>query len=152
MKRLISIFFFVFISANLAACDQMTHQDVGTVAGAVAGGLLGSTVGQGGGQMVAIMAGTLAGAYLGGAIGHDMDEIDRMRMREALEYNDVGVPAYWRNRRTHCHYEVVPVRNVRFRGNAYCREYRTIATIGGKRREIYGTACRQPDGSWRAVS
>ena len=31
------------------------------------------------------------------------------------------------------------------------REYRTTADIGGKQEQMYGTACRQPDGSWKAV-
>jgi surface antigen len=29
-----------------------------------------------------------------------------------------------------------------------CREYTIDAVIGGKREKVYGTACRQPDGSW----
>jgi len=33
----------------------------------------------------------------------------------------------------------------------YCREYRHTVTIEGQRREAYGHACRQPDGSWRMV-
>ena len=31
----------------------------------------------------------------------------------------------------------------------YCREYQTTVTVGGKTESAYGTACRQPDGSWR---
>ncbi len=30
-----------------------------------------------------------------------------------------------------------------------CREVQTTVTIGGKPQQAYGTACRQPDGSWR---
>lgn len=30
----------------------------------------------------------------------------------------------------------------------YCREYQTTATIDGKRQQLYGTACLEPDGSW----
>ena len=33
----------------------------------------------------------------------------------------------------------------------YCREYRHDVTIGGKTESAYGTACRQPDGSWEIV-
>lgn len=35
---------------------------------------------------------------------------------------------------------------------AYCREYTTQTTIAGKRQQTYGTACRQPDGSWRIIN
>ena len=31
----------------------------------------------------------------------------------------------------------------------YCREYRSKATIEGKVQDLYGTACQQPDGTWR---
>lgn len=34
----------------------------------------------------------------------------------------------------------------------YCREYTATATIDGRPIPTYGTACRQPDGSWRIVS
>jgi hypothetical protein len=33
----------------------------------------------------------------------------------------------------------------------YCREYQQRVTIGGVARETYGTACMQPDGSWKMV-
>lgn len=152
MKKIFTIFTTLLCSAALIGCSNMNNQDVGTVTGAVAGGLLGSTVGQGGGQLVAIAAGTLAGAYLGGKIGKSMDDTDRMRINQALESNSIGKPAYWHNANTGVNYRVVPVKNVTVSGNKYCREYRTVANIGGKQQQMYGTACRQPDGSWKAVS
>lgn len=136
----------------LAGCQGMSNQDAGVLTGAVAGGLIGNTVGQGSGQAFAIAAGALAGAVIGGSIGRSMDEADRMRMYMALENNRIGQPAYWSNEHSHVAYEVVPVRNVSYHGNAYCREYRTVARIGGKRENVYGTACRMPDGSWKAVN
>ncbi|HLI10371.1 MAG TPA: hypothetical protein VKY65_02120 [Alphaproteobacteria bacterium] len=33
-----------------------------------------------------------------------------------------------------------------------CREYQTTTTVGGVPRRSYGTACLQPDGSWRIVN
>ena len=32
-----------------------------------------------------------------------------------------------------------------------CREYQTSVVIGGASRPAYGTACQQPDGTWRVV-
>lgn len=152
MKKIITIFLVFLCSANLISCSNMSNQDAGVLTGAVAGGLLGSTIGQGSGQVLAIAAGTVAGAMIGGAIGKNMDDNDRMRMNRAFENNTVGQPAYWQNERTGVHYRVTPTRNVSYHGNRYCREYRTIAEIGGKKREMYGTACRQPDGAWKAVN
>ncbi len=33
----------------------------------------------------------------------------------------------------------------------YCREYQRAVWIGGRKSEVYGTACLQPDGSWQIV-
>lgn len=152
MKKILQVIVILLCSASIAACSNMTKQDVGTVTGGVAGGVLGSTIGGGGGRILAIAAGTLAGAFIGGAIGKNMDDTDRLKMNHALESNSVGQPAYWQNSRTGASYRVVPTKNVTVSGNRYCREYRTTADIAGKKQQIYGTACRQPDGSWKAVS
>ena len=32
-----------------------------------------------------------------------------------------------------------------------CREYQSTTTIDGRPQQVYGTACLQPDGSWRIV-
>ena len=34
----------------------------------------------------------------------------------------------------------------------YCREFQHDVTVGGKKEQAYGVACRQPDGSWEIVS
>ena len=34
----------------------------------------------------------------------------------------------------------------------HCREFQQNVTIGGKKEQAYGTACRQPDGSWEVIS
>jgi surface antigen len=34
----------------------------------------------------------------------------------------------------------------------YCREYQSSVRVGGQMQRGYGTACQQPDGSWRVVN
>lgn len=34
----------------------------------------------------------------------------------------------------------------------YCREYQTTIRVGGHYEDSYGTACQQPDGSWRVAN
>jgi surface antigen len=152
MKKSMTALVIILCSLSLIGCANVSKQDVGVVTGGVAGGLLGSTVGSGNGRLLAIAAGTLAGAYIGGQVGKSMDETDRLKMNSALEGNAIGQPAYWHNNHSGANYEVVPTKNVTVDGNQYCREYRTVANIGGKKQQVYGTACRQPDGSWQAVS
>src|SRR3990167_1974370 len=151
MKRYFTAILVLFFGINLAGCANMSKQDAGFLTGGLAGGLIGSTVGGGSGKVMAIAAGTVAGALIGSSIGKDMDDNDRIRMQHALESNAVGQPAYWSNPNTGANYRVVPVKNVTHRGNKYCREYRTTADIAGKQQQMYGTACRQPDGSWKVV-
>jgi len=152
MKKILTAFLAFITSISLAGCADMTKQDVGTVTGGVAGGLLGSQFGGGSGKLLAVGAGALAGAFIGGAIGKNMDETDKLKMTQTLESNSVGQPAYWQNQKTGTSYTVVPTRNVTVDGNQYCREYRSTANVAGKNQQIYGTACRQPDGSWKVES
>lgn len=149
MKKALFIVINLLALINLAGCSNVSNQDMGTLAGGVAGGLLGSQFGRGGGQLLAIGAGTLAGAFIGNKLGQNMDETDKLKMNRTFENNQVGQPAYWRNNRTGASYTVTPTQNVTVDGNQYCREYRSTAVVAGKKQQVYGTACRQPDGSWQ---
>lgn len=120
------------------------------VIGGILGGVLGAQVGEGSGKTVATIVGTLAGAAIGGAVGRSMDETDRLKTALALENVRTGVPAQWRNPDTGNDYRVVPTRTYET-AEGPCREYTVDATIGGRKETVYGTACRQPDGSWRVT-
>ena len=152
MKKIITALLVAVMSISFAGCADMSKQDMGTVSGGVIGGLVGSQFGKGGGQLLAVGAGALAGALIGGAIGKNMDETDRLKMTRAMESNSVGQPAYWQNQKTGASYTVVPTKNVTVDGNQYCREYRSTAIIAGKKQQVYGTACRQPDGTWQMTN
>ena len=135
----------------LGGCETPpTKEQTGAVVGGVVGGVLGSHVGKGKGRTAAIIAGTLVGAMIGGSIGRYMDAQDRMRTARALEYNRTGQPSRWRNPDTGATYEVTPTRTYET-AEGPCREFTMRAEIGGRPETVYGTACRQPDGSWRMV-
>jgi surface antigen len=136
MKKLLTSILVIFLCASLVGCENMSKQDVGTMTGAVAGGLIGSRFGGGSGNVLAIGAGAVAGALIGSAIGKNMDETDKLKMTKTFESNAVGQPAYWKNSHTGATYTVVPVKNVAYRGNPYCREYQSTATIGGKKEQV----------------
>ncbi len=120
------------------------------VIGGALGGALGSQIGGGEGRTVATIVGTLVGASIGGAVGRSMDEQDRIKVAHSLETVRTGVASQWRNPDTGNEYTVVPTRTYDA-GGTPCREYTVNATIGGKREKVYGTACRQPDGSWKTA-
>lgn len=138
--------------AVLGGCDtppQRQQEQAGVVIGAVVGGLLGSQVGHGGGRTAATIVGTMVGAVVGGNVGRSMDETDRLKTAHALETVRTGVPTRWRNPDTGYQYNVVPIRTYEA-PQGPCREYTVDAVVGGRTEKVYGTACRQPDGSWRA--
>ena len=133
----------------LAACENPpTKQQTGTVAGAVVGGVVGSTIGGGTGRTVAIVAGTVAGAVIGGRIGSKMDEADKLKAAQALESTKTGERTAWKNPDTGAQYTMTPTRTYEEKGEP-CRDFTVDATIDGKPEKLQGTACRQPDGSWK---
>jgi surface antigen len=138
--------------AVLAACTTPPpaerNQQAGTVIGAVVGGLLGNQIGHGDGRAAATILGAIAGGAVGNTVGRYMDDADRMRTAQVLETASTGAPTHWRNPDTGREYTVVPTRTYAS-AQGPCREYTVDAVIGGRAEKIYGTACRQPDGSWR---
>jgi len=133
----------------LGAC-QTTQEDTGRVIGAIAGGVLGNKVGSGSGRVAATIAGTILGGYIGGGLGREMDENDRYRANQALEDAPTNQTTSWSNPDTGHDYAVTPTRTY-YSDSRPCREYTTEAWIGGKKQTVYGTACRNDDGSWQVA-
>ncbi len=146
--RITLILLVAAIGLLLGGC-QTTKEQQGQVIGAIAGGVLGSQIGGGSGKTAATIAGTLLGGFIGGNIGRQMDDGDRYRAGEALERTPTYESSSWQNPDTGNRYSVTPTRTYRD-GTRPCREYTTEAWIDGRKETIYGTACRQPDGSWQA--
>jgi surface antigen len=80
-----------------------------------------------------------------------MDKTDRLKVSHSLETVRTGVETRWKNPDTGYQYRVVPTRTYE-EPEGPCREYTVDASIGGKTEQIYGTACRQADGSWQVKS
>ncbi len=142
----------VALVLSLAGCESPpSKESTGTVVGGVVGGVLGSQVGKGRGRTAATVAGTIVGAMIGASVGRSMDELDRRKAAEALEYNRTNQPSTWTNPDSGAQYEVTPTRTYET-ASGPCREYTTDVYVGGKKETAYGTACRQPDGSWKIVN
>jgi surface antigen len=141
--------------AMLASCATVQDNPktaVGGLGGATVGGLIAAAAGGGG---AAIAAGVIGGALLGGLAGNYLDERDKKMAADsaarALESSPSGQPVAWQNPDSGNSGTITPVRTYQSAGT-YCREYQQTVTIGGKPEQTYGTACRQPDGSWRIAS
>ena len=146
------------LALTLAGCTAKVgnKEAVGTLLGAAAGGLAGSQVGKGRGKLVATGVGTLLGAMLGNEIGKSLDRADRLAMQkttqQTLETAKVGATSTWKNPDSGNQGTVTPKKTYRKADGTYCREFQQTITVGGRTEEAYGTACRQPDGSWKLVS
>ena len=156
-----------FLAAALAAAVALSgcaagsgsggiaKRDAGAVLGAIIGVAAGSKIGKGDGRTAAMILGALGGAALGQRIGAWLDEVDRARVAYVLDRAPTGTRVSWRSR-TGARIAVEPGPQFQARpepeaARTECREYTVLVEIGGRPERVHGTACRQPDGSWRAV-
>ena len=128
-------------------CDRTL---LGAALGGAAGGLIASEVAHGKNRPAAIAGGALLGILLGGSIGNAMDQLDERCVGQVLEHAGSDQTVGWRNPDSGASYQVTPTNTWEEEGR-YCREYTTTVRIGGEPKQAYGTACRQPDGSWERV-
>jgi surface antigen len=139
----------VLVLSLLSCATPPKKEDMGTVLGGVGGGLLGAQVGGSKNRTAAIIAGTLLGAIIGREVGRSIDRTDELMAQNVLEQNRTGQTTSWVNPDTNNQVAVTPTKTYQVSSGQYCREYTTEVWVGGEKQEAYGTACRQPDGSWQ---
>ncbi len=152
------------VALSLGACaggrdygyyDYGPKETIGTLTGAALGGLAGSTIGRGRGRLAATAAGVVIGGLIGNQIGRSLDRQDRLYAyraeQDALESYPDGGYSRWDNPETGNYGYSQPMRTYQPAPERYCREYQTTIVVGGRTQSAYGTACREPDGSWRLV-
>lgn len=129
-------------------------ETVGTLGGAALGGLLGSQIGGGTGKLVATGLGVFLGGLAGREIGRSLDRADQIAATQAYsraQTAPIGETIAWNNPESGHRGTYTPVREGTSSSGRYCREFQQTVTVGGKTEQAYGTACRQPDGSWQIV-
>jgi len=151
------IFILALAGILVGGCAQYQgapKQTGGTLLGAAAGGLAGSQFGGGKGQLVGTALGVLLGAWVGNEVGRSMDEVDRIRAEQAhTQALNTGQTIRWDNPNNGDHGQVAPTREgTDTRTGAFCREFQSTVVVGGQQQQAYGTACRQPDGTWRITN
>jgi surface antigen len=151
---------------TLASCGPTTSaspdreagpkQQIGAITGMIVGGALANDMAEGSkNEGMATILGAFIGGVMGQSIGSQLDTLDRQLAQsaysEALEYNKSNVTSDWVNPDSGNSGSFTP-RRTYSNGGRYCREYTQEIIIGGKKQSGYGTACRQPDGSWEIIS
>lgn len=127
---------------------------VGQVLGGVGGAFLGSQFGEGSGKIVASVAGAMLGAWAGNQIVNGLNSADRNRYETASRQAataPVGQQITWYNPETGNKGTITPTKEGRLDDGSVCREYQQTVTIGGKKEQAVGRACKQADGSWKIV-
>jgi surface antigen len=148
------------LAASFAApAHAGEDQFFGTLFGMAAGGLIGNQFGHGTGKAVATGVGVVAGGWIGNDLGRAADNA-RSGYSSAYYAPSYATepPVYYYN--TYNAYKpnyvappaAAPEPPVTYTSNgAYCREVSQQVVINGRAQESYGTACLQPDGTWRVV-
>ena len=133
-----------------ATAQENPKTTAGAMTGAAAGGLIAAAAG---GGAAGIVGGVLLGGLLGGAVGNALDQRDKeLAMKEAqysLENAKTGQSSQWQNPDSGNSGTFTPTRTYQTESGQYCREYTQEIFVAGEKHESYGTACRQPDGSWK---
>lgn len=101
------------------------------------------------------LQGTLIASIEKGELGPSIEQSDREAAYQAeyfaLQSGRPGTPVAWRGGNPGHAGEVIP--GPIYRVNQYeCRDYAHTVTINGRSASARGTACREPDGSWRPVA
>ena len=147
-------------SIGLSGCQTLNNLDfnkenLGAASGAVLGGVLGSKVGDGSGQLWATGVGVLVGGLIGSEIGRSLDNADLGYAQSAntrAHSAPIGETISWNNPQSGNRGTVTPTRDGQSSTGNYCREYQQSIFVGGRQESAVGTACKQPDGTWRIVS
>ena len=140
------------LSSNCAGNNWNENQKaiIGGAGGAAAGGLIASALDA---STEGVLGGAILGGLIGGAIGNRMDAADRREANRAtyraLESAPTGNTQTWKNPDSKNSGSITTTSTYQAQNGQYCREYEQTITVSGETRQAFGTACRQPDGTWK---
>ncbi len=155
-NKILSVSLAALMGLSLVACESLggQKQTGGTLLGGVGGAVAGAQFGSGTGRLAATAAGALLGALVGGEVGKSLDKADleyANRANQQAQAAPIGQNIQWSNPSSGNYGTITPVREGSDTSGAYCREFQQTVSIGGKAESAYGTACRQPDGTWKVI-
>jgi surface antigen len=125
-----------------------------TAGTAVTGSLAGNEVAKTKSRSVPVSSRSVIGGIGGSKIGFELGAEERLTAANteyrALEYGQSGAPVEWNDKSTSHHGSIVPGKAYQ-QGSRFCRAYTHTVYVKGDPQTAKGTACRDPDGTWRNV-
>ncbi len=153
LKGVAVVVLVAILGTGCATMEANPKTTIGAAGGGMVGGLIAAAAG---GNPAAIAASVIGGILVGGAVGNLLDQRDKQMAAEAahraMETAPTGQSVAWKNPDSGHAGTVTPTKTYQTAGGTYCREYQTTVVIDGKQERGTGTACRQPDGSWRVAN
>jgi len=143
----------LMLTTGCATMEANPKTTIGAAGGGMVGGLIAAAAG---GNPAAIAASVIGGMLIGGMVGNMLDQRDKQMAAEAahraMETAPTGKPVTWQNPDSGHSGTVTPTKTYQTANGNYCRDYQATVVIDGKQERANGTACRQPDGSWRVAN
>ena len=122
---------------------------IGAVGGGASGALLCSRVGKGNGKVAMAAVCGIGGALAGLGIGNTMDRTDALQ-QDRMFRSPPGSQFRYQDQNTGSRGNLLMLQPTTD-GGQYCREFQHEGYVGGRMQRMHGTACQQPDGSWKIV-
>jgi surface antigen len=132
----------------------------GALGGAAVSGLACSNLGKGSGQVAIVGVCTALGALGGLMAGSAYSQSRQATAGYQVQQQQFQYPQNYQRR----YQQQMPTQYNGREGTvemsqqyyspeqgSYCREWKHMGTIAGRKQQLYGTACQQPDGTWRIV-
>ena len=140
-------------AALLAGCQSITKEGAGNPA-ATFGGVINSQYGAPANQKLAQSgAGTMVGAFIGKEAKIQQADLPLAEGAAKRAYAaPVGERIFWNNPQTGNSGTITSTREGYNSAGTYCREYQQTVTVANQTELIYGTACKQADGTWKIIT
>ncbi|MDR3515580.1 MAG: RT0821/Lpp0805 family surface protein [Azospirillaceae bacterium] len=99
--------------------------------------------------------GIILGPFLAADIGKSLDATDQALAGKAAQTAftvAIGEQTRWTNPQNGHFGTITPTKDGFTVNGAYCREFQETVNVAGQSQQAFGTACQQPDKTWKIVN
>lgn len=142
--------------AGCASVERETGLGRGAQGGVLTGAAAGGVISALAGANPAWIAGSiLLGGLVGGVVGNYLDERDKEQHAKstyhAFQTQEPGGQSTWQNPDTGHSGATKIDKAYQTAEGTECKNFTQTINAGGETEQVQGTACRQPDGTWKVI-